>query len=136
MESSMIELSRYRFERAHEDLNTAEANLLAGHYKASINRSYYAVFHGIRAVNALYEFDSRKHSGVIAFFNKEIVKTSLVDKEASNIITTTYRLREKADYDDFYVASLDAAHTQYEKAAKFLELIRPLLEGRWNKTEK
>ena len=135
MESSLIELSRYRFERAKEDLNTAKSNLQNGHYKASINRSYYAVFHGLRAVNALYQFDSRKHSGVIAFFNKEIVKSGLIDKEASSIIATTYRLREKADYDDFYVASSEQANKQYESAVKFLALIQPFLEVQWNNSD-
>lgn len=28
----------------------------------------YAIFHGLRSVTALAEFDSSKHSGVIVFF--------------------------------------------------------------------
>lgn len=75
MESSIKELSQYRYQRAIEDFETAEENLKNGKYKASINRSYYAVFHGIRSVNALKEFDLRKHSGVIAYFNHGFVKS-------------------------------------------------------------
>ena len=58
MDGSVIDLSKYRFERALEDLKTAEDNLNAGSYRASANRSYYAVFHALRAVTALDQFDS------------------------------------------------------------------------------
>lgn len=46
-------LCRYRMERANEDLQAARVNHDAGLFKASINRSYYAIFHSIRAVNVL-----------------------------------------------------------------------------------
>lgn len=36
-------LCRYRLERAEDDLLTAEYNHRSGFYKASINRSYYAM---------------------------------------------------------------------------------------------
>lgn len=48
----------------------AENNHQSGFYKAAINRSYYAIFHGIRAINILDGFDASKHSSVIAHFNQ------------------------------------------------------------------
>ena len=83
MEGSVIDLSRYRLEKAKEDLETAEENLIGGKYRASINRSYYAVFHALRAVTALDRFDSGKHSGIIAFFNQHYVKTAVFDSLSS-----------------------------------------------------
>lgn len=70
MEGSLKELARYRMERAKEMLEAAEGNLNIRQYKTSINCSYYAVFHAMRALNILKGFDSSKHSGVIAYFNK------------------------------------------------------------------
>ena len=131
MDSGIRELSEYRFQRAKEDLETAEENVQNGKYKASINRSYYAVFHSIRAVNALKMFDSRKHSGVIAYFNREFVKEGIFSKDASRIIDSMFRLREKADYDDFYVASRQQAEEQLEKAKTFLRMIEPYLNSQW-----
>ncbi|MCD7980748.1 MAG: HEPN domain-containing protein [Clostridiales bacterium] len=52
-------------------LLASEENLKAGQYRTSMNRSYYAVFHAMRAVNVLDGFDSSKHSGVIAHFNNQ-----------------------------------------------------------------
>lgn len=57
-------LCGYRLERAKEDLQAARVNHESGLFKASVNRSYYAIFHGIRAVNILDGFDASKHSSV------------------------------------------------------------------------
>lgn len=46
----MKELIRYRLERANEMLTAAEDNLKLKQYRTSLNRSYYAVFHAMRAV--------------------------------------------------------------------------------------
>lgn len=58
----------------------------AGRYKNALNRAYYSIFHGMRAVNALDGFDSSKHSGVIAHFNQNYVKEGIFPKETSEII--------------------------------------------------
>lgn len=101
MEGSLTELARYRMERAKEMYLAAKGNLEINQYKTALNRSYYAIFHAMRALNILKGFDSSKHSGVIAFFNKEYLKTELLDKELSVIIKNSSFLREKSDYDDF-----------------------------------
>ena len=131
MEGSMIDLSKYRFDTAKDDLDTAKELLKAQKYKASVNRLYYAIFHALRAVTALDEFASGKHSGVIAFFNKNYVKSGIFDKDISKYIDTTYRLREKADYQDFYIVSVDQATEQVRKAERVIALISPYLEKRW-----
>ena len=102
MEGGMIDLSKYRFQSANEDLETAYLLMESGKFKASVNRSYYAIFHGLRAVTALAEFDSSKHSGVIAFFNRMYVKEGIFDKGVSKLIDTAYRLREKGGLSGFY----------------------------------
>ena len=58
----------------------------------------------MRAANALEGFDSSKHSGVIAYFNKSFLKEGKLDKDLYQIIKATSYLREKSDYDDFYLA--------------------------------
>lgn len=118
MEGSVKDLSNYRLEKSKEDLETAADNLENKRYRASINRSYYAVFHALRSVTALDHFDSGKHSGIIAYFNQHYVKTGVFDREISKMIDSCYRLREKADYDDFYLAAKEDAAQQLEKAKR------------------
>ncbi len=127
MESSLKELAGYRMERAREMMTAAEGNLEIGQYKTSLNRSYYAIFHAMRAANILKGFDSSKHSGVIAFFNKEYLKENILDRNLSVIIKNSAFLREKSDYDDFFIASKKEAEKQLIDAKTFLKAVEEYL---------
>jgi uncharacterized protein (UPF0332 family) len=115
-------LCQYRLERAKEDLMTAENNQLGGFYKAAVNRSYYAIFHCIRAVNLLDGFDASKHSSVIAHFNQFYVHTGEFDRETYKLIDRAYRIREKCDYSDFFIVSKEDSLMQIEHAKKFIHI--------------
>lgn len=132
MEGSIKDLSRYRFAFSKENLESAKALLQLGQFKASVNRSYYAVFHGLRSVTALDQFDSSKHSGIIAYFNRTYVKEGIFDKSLSKMIDTCYRLREKADYQDFFLVSHEMAEEQLKKAKKVIEILEPYLIKKWD----
>lgn len=128
MEGSLRELAGYRMERANEMLEAAKKNLEIGQYKTSLNRSYYAIFHAMRAANILKDFDSSKHSGVIAYFNREYLKSGILEKSLSVIIKNSAFLREKSDYDDFFIASRKDAEKQLEDANAFVMVIEQFLK--------
>lgn len=123
MESSVKELSKYRYETSLENLTDARIMYDNGRYKNALNRGYYSIFHSIRAVCALDGFDSSKHSGVISYFNQNYVKTEIFPKELSKIIRYASENREKADYLDFFVASKEEAEKQIKRAEKFTDEI-------------
>jgi uncharacterized protein (UPF0332 family) len=123
MEGSIKELSAYRYTKALEDLTASEVMLKESLYKVSINRSYYAIFHAMRAITVLAGYDSSKHSGIIAFFNQNYVKTGDFDKDSSKIVKMASFLREKSDYEDFFIASKQEAEKQLEDAKIFLSKI-------------
>jgi hypothetical protein len=127
MAGSLSDLSKYRYEHSLEELENAKALFETGKFKLALNRSYYSIFHGIRAVNVLDEFDSSKHSGVIAHFNQFHVKEGHFPKNASKIIKTASEMREHADYEDFFVASRQDAEEQIQKAVQFLKYIEDYL---------
>lgn len=131
MENSLKELSQYRFDRACQDLNDAKLLLGANSFKSSVNRSYYAIFHALRAVTALDGFDASKHSSVIAYINRNYVKEGIFDKSLSKLLDTAYRLRERADYKDFEIISKDMAKEQLRKAEKIIEMLLPYLKEKW-----
>lgn len=130
MAGSIEELAKYRYERALEELKNAKDVFEAGSYKLALNRSYYAIFHAIRAVNVLDEFDSSKHSGVIAHFNQYHVKTGEFEKTASKIIQNAMEMREHADYEDFFVASKSESEEQITKAELFIGYVKDYLNNR------
>lgn len=129
-------LCNYRLERAEEDLATAKSNHEAGFYKAAINRAYYAIFHGIRAVNILDGFDASKHSSVIAHFNQFFVHTGEFDKETYKMIDRAYRIREKCDYSDFFVVAREDSAVQLENAEIFLKTVKEYLQKQGKEMEK
>ena len=116
-------LSRYRLERAKEDLQAAGINHDSGLFKASINRSYYAIFHAMRAVNILDGFDASKHSSVIAHFNQYFVHTGEFDRGIYKIIDGAYRIREKCDYSDFFLVSKKDSANQLMLAESFVKKV-------------
>ena len=123
MEGSLKELAEYRLARAREMLSASENNLDIEEYKTALNRSYYAIFHAMRSANALKGFDSSKHSGVIAFFTKEFLKTEILDRRLAAIIKDSSFCREKSDYDDFYIAGRAEAEEQLKNAKNFVQQI-------------
>ena len=128
IDANKVSLSRFRLDQAKECLLAADANLSIS-LKTSANRSYYCIFHSIRAVLALDGFDSKKHSGVISEFRRKYVKTGIFDPAMSNMIKQTFTTRNESDYEDFYVVSKEEAMKQTENARDFLETCERYIEG-------
>ena len=118
---SRTNLAMYRMQKAKEILIEARDNLNQKHYGLSVNRSYYAMFTAARALLALKEIDSSKHSGVIALFNQHIVKVELFPKEISKFLPKAKDIREDADYGDFVEITEEDAQTQIRRAMQFVE---------------
>ena len=57
MNQDSYALSRYRFDKAKEDLESSKVNFQNNLLSASINRSYYSIFHAARALLAFDDFD-------------------------------------------------------------------------------
>ncbi|WP_446011579.1 HEPN domain-containing protein [Candidatus Electrothrix sp.] len=89
-------------------------------YDGCVNRSYYAVFSAVRALLALLGLDSRKHSAVIAYFDRYFVKTGLFAREFSRIVHNSFDVRQASDYQDFYIISADQAKMQLDGCLKFV----------------
>lgn len=117
------ELMKYRLEMARERLHSSKVLFEAGSYKDSIGRSYYAMFTAVRALLAMEGQDFSKHAGVIAYFQKEFVKTGKVDRKYSKYISQAFQIRNNTDYADFFIVSMQDAKEQYDKAKEFLEVI-------------
>ena len=113
---------------AAEKLRSAQILLKEGQYRDSIGRSYYAVFSAVRAVLAVRNMDFSKHAAVIAFFQKEYIKTGIFDVKYSRYVQNAFQIRNSCDYDDFFIASKTDAEEQYEKAEELLEAIREYLK--------
>jgi len=122
-------LSIHRLDTAKRNLNSSESLISIEDYQSSINRSYYAVFHSMRAVLALNGLDYKKHSTVISKFRELYIKTSVFDEELSKIIKMLFTIRGEADYEDFFVISKEETKEQLENARKFYNAIETYLKS-------
>lgn len=125
----MDDLIQYRLASAHEKLTAAKLLLDAELYKDSVGRSYYTIFSAIRAVLAIKQVDFSKHAGVIAYFQKEFIKTDIFDKKYSKYLQQAFQIRNSCDYDDFFIVSKQDAEEQYNRAKELLEVIEEYITG-------
>ena len=117
------ELSKYRMSEAERCLQSAKVLFETGDFKSAANRSYYCVFNAIRSIFALHGRDYKKHRSLLSFFRLEYVKTGILDTKLSDIVGILFQIREKSDYDDFYIVSKQEISEQIENAEYFLNQI-------------
>lgn len=127
MDERQGDLSNYRIAEANDSLKVALHCLKEGLYKDSINRSYYAAFYAVKAVLALSTVDFKWYKDVMGYFNKEYVAKEFFSREIGRKLGTLQKVREKSDYDDFYIASKEKAEEQYETAELVIDVVKEYL---------
>jgi len=123
-------LANARVLQARECLESSERDLAANSFKAAANRSYYCIFHSMRAILAFEEFDSKKHSGVISAFRQRYIKTEVFPVLFSDIVAKAFKVRNDSDYQDFYVISKDDVAVQIENAKTFLTAVEEYVNAK------
>lgn len=130
-----VDLSRYRFQKAEEMLASAKRDMEAGDFASANNRAYYAIFHAMRAVLALDGEDFKKHSAVIARFTLNYLKPEILSREYSKLISNASLIRNRSDYEDFYICSVADTNTLFSGAVTFCKDIGKYLEQRYCKEQ-
>jgi uncharacterized protein (UPF0332 family) len=113
----------FRLAKARSCLSAARTLLSTDAYADSVNRSYYCIYHSIRAILVIGGFSSKTHSGNIGEFRRMYIKTGVFPKEFSDIIGNAFDIRNDSDYEDFYVVTKDEAVSQTENADIFLSAV-------------
>lgn len=126
-ESAPLSLAVYRLEKAWELLKDARLLFGAGQWASANNRAYYALFHGMRALLATKAMDFRKHSAVIAAFNKEFIHAGAMDRAFLTVINNASIIRNHSDYDDFYICSQEETAELIADVAPFLQAVEAYL---------
>lgn len=123
MDKERADLALYRLETARQCIISAKALIEISDYKGAANRSYYAVFHCMRSVLALYAIDFSKHSAVGAYFRKEYIKTGIFDVSMSDIISEAFDIRSDSDYNDYFVISKKEVEEQVLNSQYFYDRV-------------
>ncbi len=121
-EQDIQALIEYRLNEANEALKDAELLLDASRYRSAANRMYYAAFYSAVAVLLTKHLDYSKHSAVIAFFDKEFIRTGVLPKEYSRTLHQAFNERQQDDYMPFVEMDPD-------ELAQLLEDVRNMVNG-------
>ncbi|MDD3369651.1 MAG: HEPN domain-containing protein [Lachnospiraceae bacterium] len=124
------DLALYRLKVAEEDLETAQSNIMDGHFRGANNRAYYAIYHAITAVLALEETAFKSHKMTIAYFNKTYVKPEIFPRIIGRKINDAEIIRHASDYDEFYIASKEESLKQINTAKEFIDLVKQFVSGK------
>ena len=120
MTQNLAALMRYRLEQAEEALAAARLLLREGSLRASVNRSYYAMFYAILALLASRKEETSKHSGAIALFDRLYVHAGVFPTDFSKWLRRAFDLRTRCDNGAMITITDDEASTLVEQATTFV----------------
>ena len=118
--------------RAERSLVAARRLLEAGDYDFAISRAYYAMFYVARALLLTRDVRRSKHSGVLAAFGSEFVRSSELPAELFALLRDGFEDRGESEY-GLATISEDQARAGIEGAHRFVravvERLAPILRA-------
>ncbi|AIE73993.1 MULTISPECIES: HEPN domain-containing protein [unclassified Synechocystis] len=114
-------------EKASQSLNAAEYLFKGGYNDFAVARAYYTMFYLASAILATEDLRFSKHSAVISFFGKEIIKTGKVPLKFHQYLKKSHDLRNLGDYGMPDAISCEETQTQITNAWEFLKFTQDYL---------
>jgi uncharacterized protein (UPF0332 family) len=123
-------LIEYRLTQARDSIREADVLNQSGMSRRSVmNRLYYAMFYAVLALLQEKEMGTSKHSGAIALFDREYVKTGTFPKEMSKGLHRAFELRQKGDYMEETEVTADDVAEIRSVAEQFVEGVEKFFLG-------
>lgn len=120
-------LIAFRLDQADESIQEAKILAQASLWRGAINRAYYAMFYSVLALAVIKQQPTSKHSGVIAFFDKDYVRTGIFPKELSRYLHFAFERRQNSDYGEIFSANQEEAKRAIVEAEEFVEKVKDYL---------
>lgn len=123
-------LIEYRLNQARNTIDEVgtliEANLL----NVAVNRIYYGMFYCLNALALKYEFESSKHSQLMGWFNREFIKTGLIDIHYGKILRDAFKNRnEGEDYMPFVEFELNEVLERKTEMKEFVKALTLFIQN-------
>jgi uncharacterized protein (UPF0332 family) len=126
MKQEFIDLAKYRLEKARNTLSDAKKYINNATLESTVNRIYYAMFYAVNALLITKGLASSKHSGVLALFNREIVKKGLIERRFGKFYSDMLNNRQEGDYKDFVKFEREDVEEWLKKAEEFIAKIEEI----------
>ena len=121
-------LVKHRLQQAAESLQEAQYLFTGGKsLRSVVNRIYYSMFYSVLALLIYEPYESSKHSGVLAYFNKKFVKGGLFSQSLGRSLNKAFELRQRGDYREYFELTKDQVERLLDEAAQFVAAVRTYL---------
>ena len=130
---TVINLIEEHIKRSDQSLRSAQILLDENLFDDSISRSYYAVYHLIRAILFSIGEESKTHKGQLNSLYLHFVKTNKIDKSLHKRIASLFNLRGDADYGTISLFDENDAKEAYTIAEDVKSVILRLIKEFINK---
>jgi uncharacterized protein (UPF0332 family) len=84
-EEDLKALAKVRLENADKALDDAKTLFERDSLRGAANRAYYAMFYAVSALAVSRGRSFRKHSGLITYFQKEVILTGFLNRNSERI---------------------------------------------------
>jgi uncharacterized protein (UPF0332 family) len=123
----MEQKTSQELELADQLLKDAKLLLEEESLRSSVNRAYYAAYHGVRALLASTGMNPKTHKGVLNQFGDAFIKTKKMDITLSDTLRKCFDARHEADYDIYATFNEEEVETILNEVETLLEEIRQYL---------
>jgi uncharacterized protein (UPF0332 family) len=100
-DTNLATLIRYRMEQAHAAIEEVDRLIEIHLLHVAVNRVYYGMFYALSALALTYGFESNRHQQLMGWFNKNFIKTGILEVKYGQIIRSAYKNRAEGDYAAF-----------------------------------
>lgn len=122
-EQTRDDLIKYRLEQARDTIDVVDLLIKNDKLSSAINRIYYGMFYSLLALALQFNFETSKHQQLIGWFNKEFIRTGLIEKEFGRILRDAFENRTSGDYDSFVIFEQTEVLLLFSDMKSFIEQI-------------
>lgn len=117
----------YWFEKANQDIASAQENFLAGRYVNAVRDAYFACFHAFSSVLLKSGKAFRKHKEVRSALHRDFIRMQKIDRKWGKHYDWLYDNRQKADYRPLVEFESEQVKEIIEQSKAFVEEMKRLL---------
>lgn len=128
-EQTRDDLIKYRLEQARDTIDVVDLLIKNDKLSSAINRIYYGMFYSLLALALQFNFETSKHQQLIGWFNKEFIRTGLIEKEFGRILRDAFENRTSGDYDTFVIFDQAEVLFLFTDMKSFIEQIEVFIRA-------
>ena len=122
-EQTRDDLVKYRLAQARDTIDVVDLLIKNNKLSSAINRIYYGMFYSLLALALQFNFETSKHQQLIGWFNKEFIRTGIIEKEFGRILRDAFENRTSGDYDSFVIFDQAEVLLLFTDMKSFIEQI-------------